>query len=160
MKSFPPEELPIISARKVALRIGQENLFCDQKFKIENFFPKLLEIWAEDPSSSTLLSQISFGQDLEPIMPFATFLYPLGACSSVVESLSRSYEVSVSVSMVFESLCKVYADLYEMKIRIWCLISIAECVPKGKDYGRNRTVGKMEFCQVNNLKCNDSHLTV
>ena len=69
---FPLEELPIISARQVALRVGQENMFETKKFKIENFFPKFLEIWVEFPPSTTILGQGSFGQNLESIMPFAT----------------------------------------------------------------------------------------
>ena len=73
MQSFPPEELPIISARQVALGVGRENLFCDQKIKIDKNFPKFLEIWVEGPSSISMLGQRIFGQNLEPIMPFATF---------------------------------------------------------------------------------------
>ena len=76
MSIFPPEDLPNVSACKVALRVGQENLFCDQKFKIDKIFSKFLEIWTKIPSSSTMLSQGIFDQYLEWIRPFPTFQCP------------------------------------------------------------------------------------
>ena len=50
--------------------------------------------------------------------------------------------------------CKVYVGLYERKMRIWCLISIAKYMSKGRDCRRNRTLGTMGFNQVEFTFCN------
>ena len=62
IKFFPQKELPIISVRQVARRVGQENLFYTQKFQnLTNFSPNSLKFglkvlhhalcWAKEASA-------------------------------------------------------------------------------------------------------------
>ena len=147
MQSFPPEELPIISARQVALRVGQENLCLGPKIQnwqnfsqiswnlgwmptIKNYarpkklrpkfgayhafcdalVPSLALPSGSWPSPSKRDFVPNSGSSCAwafyfPFFPSPTAFGILGACSSVVESLSLSYDVSVFVSMVFQGLC-------------------------------------------------------
>jgi len=69
------------------------------------------------------------------------------------KSLSCSYDVSVSISMVLQGVCHMYVWFFENeKWELGVFISnfqlCAKCVPKGKDCGRNRTTGTKDYNQV------------
>ena len=64
----------------------------------------------------------------------------LGACSSVVESLSCSYHEYVSVSMVLQDICQVYVWFVENE-NLVPLSPISKCVPNRKGLWGNMDNG-------------------
>ena len=127
MSSFPPEYLSNVSARQVARRVGQKNLFCNQNFKNDKIYSKFARTWSEGPSSNTMLSQGSVFQYLESNMPFSPPRCFLGACSSVMQLLSWSYDECVrhGATRYVSSVCLIFLEM-----RNWCLFFNAKCVPK------------------------------
>ena len=89
----------------MARRVGQKNLFCNQNFKNDKIYSKFAKTWSEGPTSITMLSQGNVCQDLESNIPFSPPRCLLGACSSMMQLLSWSYDESVSIMVL-----KVYAN--------------------------------------------------
>ena len=137
MQIFPLEDVPIISARREARRVGWKNLFCNQNFQNDKIFSKFAEIWIEGLPSCLMLSQGSFGQDSEWIRPFPTFqcssqprlqdLHPSSAnvCAGPIVFLHVPEHVFVPIGL-HQELLQMNVDSLKASLPLkWCHVTLS-----------------------------------